>query len=387
MKKKQYFIGFQLVNLVFQLLLIPLLYKNLNLTDIGIVLSYVYVTQFLMIGILGGSSVIGITSTGKGIRLTEYDVIKIQMIIATTISLLFLIVSNFINDLYVLNFLFFIFILTTAITSYWLVIKQEHFKTLFYINIATKILFLLMFVILIKLKPFDDTIVYTVSIVLEYFLMNMLLMYLDNKFVYFKIAFHNKISLEMITSYLSASFSELLKSFKKDIDKLLVVFLLPPNLIAVYNIIFKLIDIPSNLIMQYNYLHLKHKKIDLNVIYGSIAISIVAIFALLGFYDLVLDYLVSEKIHQVVMEYKIIFYLFSVLIIIRPLNQFLDFNYYHHGLFNKLTKYMIVYIVIILFVGFITVSSLNAVMFLVAISELIYIVYLYLKIKKGLIYV
>lgn len=350
---KKFFLGYQITNLIFQLLLIPIVYKNFILSNIGVVLSYNIIAQILLIMIGGGSSVIGVTGKGKNnILIDESIIFRIQFIISSAVSFLFLLVSFYISSFISLNIIFFIYLLSSSIASYWLIVKIEEFKYLFVANIFTKALFLSSLFFMIKFAHFSESTIYALSIMLEYAIFNIVLLFNINIRAYFMTSLSSLFSLNDFYSYIHVSVVELIKSLSKDIDKIVLIVFATGQSIAIYNLVFKLADIPANLISQLNYTQFKKYS---NLKYAkklATILSVIAITLEILFFDYIVSFFVNNGDIFYFYELKTYILFFILLILIRSHKQIVIFELYHKSAFEMLQKILISYIFLYLWLSF-----------------------------------
>jgi O-antigen/teichoic acid export membrane protein len=363
---------FQFSNLIFQLALIPVLYSLFNLDDIGIVLKYIFSTQIILIFINGGSSIL--TMSQK--EICDSSLLKIQIIYGLSFSVLFLIISSLVINTDFLSYIFTFYLLISCFGNYWVLVKNKEFKNIFISNLFSKLFFSIIFFILIKLE-FTNYKVYAISIVLDQSLfVTFNYFFSKNTFKVLKDCIYKKISLKYLKLFLDSSINDFTKFLYKDLDKLFISYFYVPSAISSYNLIYKIIDLPSSILIQFTYTFLDNPKNKKKLILFSSVVSLLGYILInFAFYSIMnlLDPNITSNYYFKQLES--LFPFFSILLLIRPISNILSFtNYYHRKKVKNLTNTFCIFIITNLILLFTLNKTLDNILFIVVISEILLLI-------------
>jgi len=317
MNKKILFIGYQITNLIFQLFLIPFLYHSIELTDIGEIVLLSSISQVLINFISSGASILGVSRYKE---VNTSSIFMTQMMLSLAVSTIFFCVMFFSEVELYLTGVFSLYVLSSGFSLYWNYIFHQRYGYLFIGNVVAKLVF---FVFILSVEV--NKLYYSVAICIEYVSLLIFFLFFESEVI-----FGWSVSKKILKNYIISSVNRVLGYASLQMDKIIISSVFGAESLAVYNFIYKLIDVPTNLLIQFNYIFMsKAKGIKalpwLFVLSSSISLCLIFVFS-----SVISLYLTDNKI--LISHYYLEIALLSALITIRPLNEYISFvKYYHVG--------------------------------------------------------
>lgn len=311
------FICYQITNLVFQLFLIPFLYHSISLSDIGEIVVLTTVSQILINFISSGASIIGVSRHGD---ITTSAIFITQLLLGVLISVLFFIAMLLFSVDMDINVVFSLYVLSSGLSLYWNYIYHERYFLLFIGNLCAKSVFFI-FIVIVPITKFT----YSIAITVEY--VSILCFFL----IYEKESLLSaSLSKNIVINYTTSSCNRIINYSALQLDKLIVSSVFGLDSLAVYNFIYKLIDVPTNLLIQFNYIFMskmRETKFLPKIFALSSGITLCLVFILS---DYLSYYLSDNKIN--ISEYMLEVTFLCVLVTMRPYYEYLSFvKYYNHA--------------------------------------------------------
>lgn len=317
MHNKLLFIGYQIVNLIFQLCLIPFLYHSISLSEIGEIILLVTISQVLINFISSGASILGVSRV-EGI--TTSSIFTTQLILGSLVTLFFSLFLFFYFDDKYINTVFSVYVFSSSFSLYWNYIYHQRYIQLFVGNLCAKFVF----VIFVMTAPISK-LTYSIAISLEYIsLLMFFILYEKEKL------FEFDVNRPLFFKYIKSSCNRIVGFSSLQVDKLIVSAVFGLDYLAIYNFIYKIVDVPTNLLIQFNYIFMSRmKEIEiLPKIFITTSVVSLALMFLLSDY---ISYYITDNQIQI-SNYLVELSFLSVLIATRTYYEYISFTkFYNFG--------------------------------------------------------